>query len=186
MVILGIETSCDETAAAVVFGKGDKVEILSNIVSSQIAIHQKYGGVVPEVAAREHVLNILPVVNKALEKTDLTPRPPLLIRRGGGAKRRRRGFGIDAIAVTIGPGLITSLMVGVETAKTLAYAWQVPVIGINHIEGHIYANFIGANPKFQITNSKQIPNSKNKVSGFNSYRVWWAYDVGFNDWSWKI
>ena len=210
MVILGIETSCDETAAAVIEGVGDKIKVLSNVVSSQIAIHQKYGGVVPEVAAREHVLNILPVVNEALAKADLpSPPTPLLPQTAPQAAGQERGAntmgvktapfsrafksgrkvgmeGIDAIAVTIGPGLITSLMVGVETAKTLAYAWQVPVIGINHIEGHIYANFIGANPKFQITNSKQIPNSKNKVSGFNSYRVWWAYDVGFNDWSWKI
>ncbi|MFA5359927.1 MAG: tRNA (adenosine(37)-N6)-threonylcarbamoyltransferase complex transferase subunit TsaD [Patescibacteria group bacterium] len=126
MNILGIETSCDETAASVVYGMGDKVKILSNVVSSQIEIHKKYGGVVPEVAAREHVLNILPVVNEALK----------------GIKK------IDAIVVTTGPGLITSLIVGVETAKTLAYAWGVPVVAINHIEGHIYANFINSKPKF--------------------------------------
>ena len=126
MNILGIETSCDETAASVVYGMGDKVKILSNVVSSQIEIHKKYGGVVPEVAAREHVLNILPVVNEALK----------------GIKK------IDAIVVTTGPGLITSLIVGVETAKTLAYAWGVPAIAINHIEGHIYANFIDNKPKF--------------------------------------
>lgn len=142
MIILGIETSCDETAAAVIkVEKNDKIKILSNIVSSQIDIHKKYGGIVPEVAAREHVLNIIPVINEALEKARLTPQPPLLIRRGKGAKRQRRG--IDAIAVTIGPGLITSLQVGVETAKTLSYAWNMPIIGVNHIEGHIYANFIG-------------------------------------------
>ncbi|MEI6596738.1 MAG: tRNA (adenosine(37)-N6)-threonylcarbamoyltransferase complex transferase subunit TsaD [bacterium] len=126
MIILGIETSCDETAASVVCGTGDKVKILSNIVSSQIEIHKKYGGVVPEVAAREHVLNMLPVVNEVI----------------AGIKK------IDAIAVTIGPGLVTSLLVGVETAKTLAYAWRVPVVAINHIEGHIYANFINNQPKF--------------------------------------
>ena len=121
MKILGIETSCDETAVSVVEGNTKKVEVLSNIISSQIEIHQKYGGVVPEVAAREHVLNILPVVNEAI----------------AGIKK------IDAIAVTIGPGLITSLLVGVETAKTLAYVWNLPVVPINHVEGHIYANFIG-------------------------------------------
>jgi len=126
MIILGIETSCDETAASVVRGRGDKIEVLSNVVSSQIEIHKKYGGVVPEVAAREHVLNILPVVNEALT----------------GIKK------IDAIAVTVGPGLVTSLLVGVETAKTLAYAWGKPAVAINHIEGHIYANFINNQPKF--------------------------------------
>ncbi len=126
MIILGIETSCDETAASVVRGVGDKVEVLSNVVSSQIEIHKKYGGVVPEVAAREHVLNIMPVVNEALV----------------GVKK------IDAIAVTVGPGLITSLLVGVETAKTLAYAWRVPVVAVNHIAGHVYANFINSKPKF--------------------------------------
>ena len=126
MKILGIETSCDETAAAVAVGDGKSVRILSNIVSSQIEIHKKYGGVVPEVAAREHVLNILLVVNEALKKAGLNRKKPEL----------------DAIAVTIGPGLITSLITGIETAKSLTYAWNIPLIGINHIEGHIYANFI--------------------------------------------
>ncbi|MEK7097297.1 MAG: tRNA (adenosine(37)-N6)-threonylcarbamoyltransferase complex transferase subunit TsaD [Patescibacteria group bacterium] len=128
MIILGIETSCDETAASIVEGEGDSVRVLSDIVSSQIEIHKKYGGVVPEVAAREHVLNILPVINEALEKARIG--------------RDKAGKEIDAIAVTIGPGLVTSLMVGVETAKTLAFAWDVPLIALNHIEGHIYANFI--------------------------------------------
>jgi len=135
MIILGIETSCDETAAAVVRGSGDKVEVLSSVVASQIEIHKKYGGVVPEVAARAHVLNILPVASEALEKAGITPLAPLV-------------RGVDAIAVTVGPGLVTSLLVGVETAKTLAYAWGKPVIAINHVEGHIYANFINVKPKF--------------------------------------
>jgi len=137
MLILGIETSCDETAASVIEGVGDKIKVLSNVVSSQIEIHKKYGGVVPEVAAREHVLNILPVVNEALVKANLTSGPhpsPLLI--------KERGNKVDAIAVTVGPGLITSLQVGVETAKTLAYAWKLPVVAINHIEAHLYSNFI--------------------------------------------
>ena len=128
MLILGIETSCDETAAAVVRGQGEGVEVLSNVVSSQIDIHKKYGGVVPEVAAREHVLSILPVVNEALEVA--------------GIERKKASKKLDALAVTVGPGLITSLQVGVETAKVLAYAWKLPVVGVNHIEGHIYANFI--------------------------------------------
>jgi N6-L-threonylcarbamoyladenine synthase len=129
MLVLGIETSCDESAAAVVESTRGGISVLSNVVSSQIEIHKKYSGVVPEIAAREHVLNILPVINEALEKAG--------IKRGEAAKK------IDAIAVTAGPGLITSLMVGVETAKSLAYVWKLPVVAVNHIEGHLRANFIG-------------------------------------------
>lgn len=129
MKILGIETSCDETAAAVVEGNEDGVFVLSNVISSQIDIHKKYGGVVPEVAAREHVLNILPVIDKALKKADID--------------KKNIKKDLDAIAVATGPGLITSLLVGVESAKTLAYSWNIPIISINHIAGHIYANFIG-------------------------------------------
>jgi len=135
MKILGIETSCDETAASVI-ENNNNIKVLSNIISSQIEIHKKYGGVVPEVAAREHVLNILPVVNEALAKA--------------GIKRNEAPKKLDALAVTIGPGLITSLIVGVETAKTLAYVWKLPVISINHIEGHIYANFIGDYKKIKL------------------------------------
>lgn len=141
MKILGIETSCDETAASIVEGGGESVRVLSNVVSSQIEIHKKYGGVVPEVAAREHVLNILPVVNEALEKA--------------GIERKNAGKEIGAIAVTAGPGLVTSLMVGVETAKSLAFAWGVPLVKVNHIEGHMYANWIGVNSKLQIPNPKK-------------------------------
>lgn len=118
MRILGIETSCDETAAAVVEYKNRKFKVLSNIVASQIKIHQKMGGVVPEVAAREHVNSILPVIDKAL------------------------GGKIDRIAVTVGPGLITSLLVGLETARTLAYLWQKPIVQINHLEAHIAAVYL--------------------------------------------
>jgi N6-L-threonylcarbamoyladenine synthase len=124
MIILAIETSCDETAASIIRGEGSAVQILSNIVSSQIEIHKKYGGVVPEVAAREHVYNILPVIKEALEKAKLAKDD------------------IDAIAVTQGPGLITSLHIGTETAKTLAYAWNKPLIPVHHVESHLYANFI--------------------------------------------
>jgi len=132
MYILGIETSCDETAASII--KTDKktgrFQVLSNIISSQIEIHKKYGGVVPEVAAREHVLNILPVINEVLSKAKITSNK------------------LDLIGVTKGPGLITSLITGVETVRALAYAWQKPIMEINHIDGHIYANFI--NPKTKI------------------------------------
>lgn len=128
MKILGIETSCDETAVSVVEGNEEQVKVLSNIVSSQIEIHKKYGGVIPEIAAREHVLNILPVISEAFFDA--------------GIKRENIKKEIDAIAVAHGPGLITSLMSGIETAKTLSFAWDIPLIGVNHIEGHIVANFI--------------------------------------------
>ncbi len=140
MRVLGIETSCDETAASVVEGKLDKIKVLSNVVSSQIEIHKKYNGVVPEVAAREHVLNILPVVKEALEKAGIKITPPNFPLKRGGI------LGIDAIAVTVGPGLVTSLITGVETAKTLAYVLDIPVIAVNHIEAHIYSNFIKTTP----------------------------------------
>ena len=149
MLILGIETSCDETAAAVVEGKSagtqNIISVRSNIISSQVNIHKKYGGVVPEVAAREHVLQILPVVNAALEKAGI-PHPIPLLAKERVPERRVR---LDAIAVTIGPGLITSLQVGIETAKVLSYVWQIPAIAINHIEGHIYANFINRRQKIK-------------------------------------
>ena len=121
--ILGIETSCDDTAAAIIKVKDNKIRILSNIISSQIKIHRKYGGVFPELASRAHLENIVPVVNEALDKakTNLSK--------------------IDLLAVTTGPGLIGSLLVGVNFAKTLAYSLNKPIIGVNHIEGHIYSSF---------------------------------------------
>jgi N6-L-threonylcarbamoyladenine synthase len=133
MYILGIETSCDETAAAVVKTeiKSKRILVLSNIIASQIDIHKKYGGVVPEIAAREHVIHILPIIDQALQQAKINPKE------------------IDYIAVTKGPGLITSLMVGLETVRSLAFAWNKPVIEINHIEGHIYANFINLNQKIR-------------------------------------
>ncbi len=118
---LGIETSCDETAAAVV---QDGTKILSNIVLSQIDIHQKYGGVVPEIASRKHIEAMFPVINEALEGAEVELE------------------GIEVIAVTAGPGLVGSLLVGIAAAKSLAYAAGKPLVGVNHIEGHIYANFL--------------------------------------------
>ncbi len=128
MKILGIETSCDETAASVIEAGERGIKVLSNIVSSQVEIHKKYGGVIPEVAARQHILNILPVINKALEEA--------------GLNRNTAPKELKAVAVANGPGLITSLIVGVESAKSLSFAWNLPLIPINHIEGHIYSNFI--------------------------------------------
>jgi N6-L-threonylcarbamoyladenine synthase len=122
--ILAIETSCDETATAVLKFSRGKVEILSNIVSSQIDIHKKYGGVVPEVAARHHVENILPVTSESLARSGLRP------------------VEIDLLAVTSGPGLVTSLTIGVETARALSLAWQKPLLAVNHMYAHIAGNFL--------------------------------------------
>ncbi|GFP77504.1 tRNA (adenosine(37)-N6)-threonylcarbamoyltransferase complex transferase subunit TsaD [Clostridium fungisolvens] len=120
-LILAIESSCDETSAAVV---ADGREVLSNIISSQIDIHTKFGGVVPEVASRKHIEVINSVVEEALEVAKVTLED------------------IDAIGVTYGPGLVGALLVGVQYAKGLAYSLNKPLIGVNHIEGHICANFI--------------------------------------------
>ena len=139
MIILAIESSCDETAAALIEGKADKIKVISNVVSSQIKIHRPYGGVIPELAARNHIKNILPVINEALS-------PCPLSRRAGEGKRVPPYGGTSggrAIAVTTGPGLISSLLIGIETAKALSFAWRQPLVGVNHLAGHIYSNFIG-------------------------------------------
>jgi tRNA N6-adenosine threonylcarbamoyltransferase len=120
-LILGIETSCDETAGAVV---EDGRRILSNVVASQIELHAPYGGVFPEIASREHVLKIVPVIEESL--------------KDGGIKLRD----LSAVAVTHGPGLAGSLLVGVNAAKAIAFANDLPLIGINHLEGHVYANWL--------------------------------------------
>ncbi|MFH1030479.1 MAG: tRNA (adenosine(37)-N6)-threonylcarbamoyltransferase complex transferase subunit TsaD [bacterium] len=152
MRILSIETSCDETSASVVEGNRGMVKILSNIISSQIDIHKKYGGVVPEVAARNHILNIVPVIDEALMAADTDLLPSASFPDKG---RHRKGA-IDLIAVTGGPGLMSSLLIGAQTAETLAYAWRKPLLVVNHIEGHIYANWLKQvcvypNPKSQIS-----------------------------------
>jgi N6-L-threonylcarbamoyladenine synthase len=125
MMILGIESSCDETAAAVV---EDGRHILADVVSSQIAVHSPYGGVVPELASRKHVEAILPVVAQALIEAGLTR------------------DAVDAIAVTQGPGLVGSLLVGLSAAKALAYALRKPLIAVNHLEGHMQAAFMEQGP----------------------------------------
>ncbi len=121
MLILGIETSCDETAAAVV---KDGQEILSNIVASQIDIHKRFGGVVPELASRKHIESINLVVESALNEAKVNLDD------------------IDACAVTYGPGLVGSLLIGISFAKALAYSKGIPLIGINHLEGHIYSAYL--------------------------------------------
>ncbi len=125
MKVLGIETSCDETAVAVV---EDGRTILSNLISSQEHLHERFGGVVPEVAARAHVEAINPMVESAL--------------RDAGC-----GLGdIDAVAVTVGPGLVGALLVGIAAAKAIAFALDVPFVGVNHLEGHIFANDLAGGP----------------------------------------
>ncbi|MBM7855354.1 N6-L-threonylcarbamoyladenine synthase [Desulfohalotomaculum tongense] len=121
VTILGIETSCDETSAAVVV---DGVEVKANIIASQVELHQKFGGVVPEVASRKHLELINHVIIEAVEEAGITYQD------------------LDAVAVTYGPGLVGALLVGVSAAKAMAYGLEKPLIGVNHIEGHIYANFL--------------------------------------------
>ena len=121
ITLLAIESSCDETAAAVV--RNGK-EVLSNVISSQIELHKLYGGVVPEIASRKHIENINQVIDEAMEESGLSYDD------------------IDAIAVTYGPGLVGALLVGLSTAKAMAYALNKPFVGVHHIEGHIAANYI--------------------------------------------
>ncbi|KKQ27192.1 MAG: putative tRNA threonylcarbamoyladenosine biosynthesis protein Gcp [Candidatus Magasanikbacteria bacterium GW2011_GWC2_37_14] len=157
MKILAIESSCDDTSVALVEATAYHFKILAEKTASQIEIHKKYGGVVPEIAGRMHAEKIVPLIEEVLSlsarervervgaKTSATPPRPLLV-RGGHHKP-------DVIAVTSGPGLITGLMVGVEAAKALSYLWNIPLIGVNHIEGHIHSVEI-PNDKLQITKIK--------------------------------
>lgn len=121
VTILAVESSCDETSAAVV---RNGRQVLSNVISSQIEIHKKFGGVVPEVASRKHIESINIVIQQSLDEAKVTAND------------------LDAIAVTHGPGLVGALLVGINSAKALSYAWQKPLIAVNHIEGHIFANFL--------------------------------------------
>lgn len=120
-LVLGIETSCDETSVAIV---EDGVRIRSNIISSQIPMHQRFGGVVPEVASRQHVMLITRVLNSALEQAEVTLAD------------------LAAVAVSYGPGLVGSLLVGISAAKSVAMACAIPLIGVNHVLGHVYANVL--------------------------------------------
>ncbi|MCH8063608.1 MAG: tRNA (adenosine(37)-N6)-threonylcarbamoyltransferase complex transferase subunit TsaD [Chloroflexi bacterium] len=121
MKILGIETSCDETAASVI---ENGRTILSNVIASQAEMHAKYGGIVPEVASRQHMVTIIPVLQQSLEEAGMLARD------------------LDGVAVTYGPGLAGSLLIGVNAAKGLALADELPFIGLNHLEGHIYASWL--------------------------------------------
>lgn len=127
LLVLGVESSCDETSVSIV---RDGKEVLSNAINSQIDIHKKFGGVVPEVASRNHVYQVSMIFEEALERAGIKPEE------------------IDLVAVTIGPGLIGSLLVGVNAAKTFALLYKKPIIGVHHLAGHIYANAIEHEMKF--------------------------------------
>jgi N6-L-threonylcarbamoyladenine synthase len=144
--ILGIETSCDETAAAVI---ENGRWLLSNVVNSQIEIHKQFGGVFPEVASRQHIRTIHQVISKALQEAHMSIKD------------------IDAIAVTRGPGLAGSLVVGMNAAKGLAIASGKPLIGVNHLEGHIYSSWILADPEVEV-DEPQFPLITLLVSGGHS------------------
>ncbi len=150
MIVLGIESSCDETAVAIV---KNKTEILSSVVASQIDVHKEFGGVVPEVASRIHVENISFLIEDALKQANLTMED------------------IDAVAVTKGPGLIGCLHVGVQAAKTLAFAYHKPLVPVHHLAGHIYANELVVDMKF--------PALALVVSGGNTELVYMKDEVSF-------
>lgn len=151
-MIMAIESSCDETACAIV---KDGSEILSNIVSSQINVHTQFGGVVPEVASRIHVENISTVITEALHQAHMTMDD------------------IDAIAFTQGPGLIGSLHVGVQAAKTLAWQFHKPLVPVNHMTGHIYAN------RFALDHDLKFPLLALVISGGHTQLVWMEYEWDF-------
>ncbi len=147
MKILSIETSCDETAAAVIEYTDGHASVLANTVSSQASLHAKWGGVVPDLASREHIKNIVPVIEETLDRAALSPAD------------------IDLIAVTEGPGLMPALVIGVTAAKTLSFIWKKPLLGIQHLEGHIYANFI----ENKISENTEAKNTKTKQVNENVF-----------------
>lgn len=149
-LILGIETSCDETSVAVV---RNGREILSNMISSQVEIHKQFGGVVPEVASRQHVEAILPIIEAALAEAEV------------------QLADIDAIAVTYGPGLVGALLIGLSAAKSIAFARDLPLIGVHHIAGHIYAN--------RFEREFQFPLIALVVSGGHTELVWMSEHGSF-------
>lgn len=124
MNILAIETSCDETAVAIINIQDEKIRVLANIVSSQIKLHSKFGGVVPQLAARAHLQNMVPTLQEAFRQSRIDKNE------------------VDYIAFTKGPGLAPALMIGGNTAKALAFSWEKPLIEVNHLEGHIYVNWL--------------------------------------------
>ncbi|MBU1026451.1 MAG: tRNA (adenosine(37)-N6)-threonylcarbamoyltransferase complex transferase subunit TsaD [Candidatus Margulisbacteria bacterium] len=150
MNILAIETSCDETSAAVV---KDGCKILSNIIATQVEFHKKYGGIVPEIASRKHIEVINPIIEQALDK----------------AKVKFKD--LDAVAVTYGPGLVGSLLVGLCAAKAIAYSLDIPLVGVNHLEAHIYANFLETRHSSLVTRNRKFPFVCLLVSGGHTMLV---------------
>jgi len=150
MNILAIESSCDETACAVI---KDGTEILSNVVASSTAMHEKWGGIVPEVAAREQLASILPVLTEALSFFRHEPKKSLALSTKLSFEEIIMRY-IDVIAVTVGPGLIGSLLIGVEAAKTIAFATGKPIIPVNHVLAHMYANFLKTEDRKQKTENE--------------------------------
>ncbi|HEY6376194.1 MAG TPA: tRNA (adenosine(37)-N6)-threonylcarbamoyltransferase complex transferase subunit TsaD, partial [Edaphobacter sp.] len=160
-VILGIESSCDETAAAVVRAGSDA---LSNVVASQMALHANYGGVVPELASREHLRNVVPVVREAMARAGV-------------------GFeDIDAVAVTEGPGLAGALLVGITYAKALSFGLGKPLIGVNHLEGHIHAVLMEARGRAEAP--MELPLLALVVSGGHTH-LYLARQSGESTWSYR-
>jgi N6-L-threonylcarbamoyladenine synthase len=178
MKILAIETSCDDTAVSLLQIRNSKLEILSNVVASQIEVHQNYGGVFPMMAKREHQANLVPVLTRALKLAKLAnsksqirnpkkipnskfqiinsilKREPELLKQLIPFLEKYKKPDVDLIAVTNGPGLEPCLWVGVNFAKTLSYYWDIPIVPVNHIEAHILVNFIDLNSKFKNQNAK--------------------------------
>lgn len=152
-LVLALETSCDETSASVV---ADGRLVLSNVISSQVPVHQKFGGVVPEIASRKHIENVIPVVDQALQEAGVTLDE------------------IDAIGVTHGPGLVGALLVGVSVAKALSFATDIPLVGVNHLEGHIFANFLShkeLEPPFMALVVSGGHTSLVHVKGYNEFEL---------------
>jgi len=158
MLILGIETSCDETSAAILEQKDGRIQILSNVVASSALLQSKYGGIIPEQAAREQLKSIVPVITEALTQA---------IQQSSYKEKKIISLdsfiaaSIDAIAVTYGPGLIGSLLVGVETVKVLSLLWNKPLIPVNHLLGHFYANWIGVESRIK---SQESSKDKSRLS----------------------
>ena len=152
-LILALETSCDETSASVI---ADGRKILSNVISSQIPVHQKFGGVVPEIASRKHIEHVIPVVDQALQEAGVSLGD------------------ITAIGVTHGPGLVGALLVGVSVAKALSFAADIPLVGVNHLEGHIFANFLShpeLEPPFMALVVSGGHTSLVHVKGYNDFEL---------------
>lgn len=158
MLILTIETSCDETSVAVGEVKYNRVKLLSHIISSQIDLHAKWGGVVPSLAAREHLKNLVPVMQLASSKAGFKNSSQL-------AKK------IDLIGVTQGPGLVPSLLMGVNFAKSLAYIWKKPLVPVNHMEAHLYTSWVKALPETFSFHDKPFPMLALLVSGGHTMLV---------------